>query len=73
MLFDAEQLHQSNNSAIAVIVDTHGYDDVFHRCDDDQCPYDQRQHTKHDILGPPAIRSVLSELTQYLPFRATEK
>jgi hypothetical protein len=39
---------------LAVIVDTHGYGDVFHRSDDDQCPNDQRQHTKHDIGRGPA-------------------
>ena len=54
MLFDAEQRHQGKNAALAVIVDTHGNDDVFHRCDDDQCPYDKRQHTKYDIGRGPA-------------------
>ena len=49
MLFEDQQRHQRKNAALAIVVDTHGKDNVFHRCDDDQRPYDQRQHAKHDL------------------------
>jgi hypothetical protein len=56
MLFDAEQRHKGKNAALAVVTDTHRNDDVFHRCDDDQCPYDQGQHTKYHIWRGCAFR-----------------
>ena len=43
MLLDAEQRHQRDDAALAVVVDPHGEIDVFDGGDEEEGPQDQRQ------------------------------
>ncbi len=45
-MLDAEQRHQRQNAAFAVIVGAHDYRDIFDRGDDGQRPQDQREHAQ---------------------------
>ena len=45
-MFDAEQSHQRDDAALAVIVDAHGEVDVFDRRNDEQGPQDQRKRAE---------------------------
>ena len=45
-LLDAEQRHQRDDAALAVVVDAHGEADVFDARDDEQGPEDQRQRAQ---------------------------
>ena len=45
-MLDAEQRHQGQNTALAVIVGAHDDRDVFDRGGDDERPHDQRQHAE---------------------------
>jgi len=49
MFLDAEQRHEGENAALAVIVDAHREDHVFHGRDNDQRPQDQRKNAKDDV------------------------
>ena len=49
MFLDAEQRHEGENAAFAVIVDAHREDHIFDRRDDDQRPYDKREDAKDDV------------------------
>ncbi len=46
VLLDAEQGHQRDDAAFAVIVDAHGKIDVFDAGDDEEGPQDQRQRAE---------------------------
>ena len=49
MFLNAKQRHEGENAALAVIVDAHREDHVFHGRDDDQRPQDQREDAKDDV------------------------
>jgi hypothetical protein len=51
LALDAEQGHQGQYAAFAVVIDTHGEGDVFDRRDDDQRPDEQRQHAEDMLLA----------------------
>ncbi len=46
-MLDAEQRHQRQDAALAVVVGAHHDRDVFDRRGDDERPHDQRQHAEH--------------------------
>lgn len=39
--------HQGQNTAFSFIVGAQDEDDVFHRDDKEQCPYNEREDTEH--------------------------
>jgi hypothetical protein len=47
LALNAQQRHQGEDAALAVIVDPHGDGDVFDTGDRDQRPHDQGQHPEH--------------------------
>ena len=48
-MLDAEQRHQRQDAALAVIVGSHHYGDILDRGNDKECPRDQRQHADRDF------------------------
>ena len=46
LLLDAEQRHQRQDAAFAVVVDAHREADIFDAGDDEQSPEDQRQRAE---------------------------
>ena len=60
--FHAEQRHQSENAAFAIVVDAHGDVHILDGRDDDQCPDHQRQRTEHGERIGPVARKVQHRL-----------
>src|SRR5271156_1049119 len=58
----AKKRHQSENAALAVIVDAHGDGDVFDRGDQKQRPEQERQHAKDAVRRNIAAENVESRL-----------
>ena len=48
-LLDAQQRHQGQDAALAVIVDAHGERDIFDGGDDEERPEHQRQRAQHGL------------------------
>ena len=48
-MLDAEQRHQREDAAFAVVVGAHDHRDVFDRRRDDERPHDEREHAERDV------------------------
>ena len=66
----AEERHQGQNAALAVIVDAHGDDDVFDRGDQKQRPDQKRQHAENAVRRGVTAENVESRLERVERARA---